>query len=143
MAETWRDGGSSLDTLPWRVLSLSESNTNSGSSYLVKGVFCEESGYHVMLLESIASVIWEERLDAKEIQERMKVRILNETACDDPVPTYSSVCVCACWRPRVPQLCFWVCQPFFFLFLETQPKGGNATTHSTPCSIYPLDISGT
>lgn len=75
MAETWRYDGSSLDTLSWRVLSLDASNTSAGRDYLVKGVFHEESGYHVMLLESLASAIWEERLDAKEVLLRMKVWI--------------------------------------------------------------------
>ncbi len=77
MTEAWRSGGSSLDTLPWHVLSLDTSNPGTEGGYLVKGLFHQESGYHVMLFGSLASVIWEERIDPHQILQRLKVfRIL-------------------------------------------------------------------
>ena len=69
MAESWK-GKLSLSTLPWRVLSL---GAGAEGGYLVKGCFHQESGYHVMLMESLTAGIWEERLDVGQIMQRLKV----------------------------------------------------------------------
>ena len=99
MTEAWRSDGSGVDTLPWHVLPLDTSSpatTGQEGGYLVKGVFHQESGYHVMLLGSFASVIWEERIDANQIMQRLKVLQLFWNyhkknvgfLYDDPLPVY-------------------------------------------------------
>lgn len=60
-----------MQTQSWRVLRVDAASNGGAGDYLVKGLF-ENAGYHVMLSDS--SAIWEEKMEAQDILQRLKVR---------------------------------------------------------------------
>lgn len=67
------------ETRSWRVVAVDPSNGCAGGEYLIRGLFGAE-GYDVKL--SDANNVWEERLDAQHIRERLKV------TCSECVPSW-------------------------------------------------------
>lgn len=72
MSLTWRaEQEPQVETQSWRVISIG----GQDKEHLVKGLFGAE-GYHVMLSDSVT--VWEERMEAPEILQRLKVCLLEK-----------------------------------------------------------------